>query len=182
MIERFRLRVPDFLSDACYFRSCRAWLVLSTCLGLQAIIVSMIGFGPLPELPHDPATLTDAGRVFLAVEFDTQAYAAGCFATLLIALLGLWAWNRCLFWVGRDRARWMSRRAPSVMLGAAALDLAVFGIVVVQVAPSLAESRRVPLDVLIALAAPGSVAIAILIIVVWHLLRGAGGDGARGAA
>jgi hypothetical protein len=78
MIERFWLTVPDSLTPSLYWSSCRAVLVLTTCLGLQAIVVLMIGIGPLGELAYDPAELTAAGRFFLSAEYDTQAYATGC--------------------------------------------------------------------------------------------------------
>jgi len=171
MIDRFRLQVPDSVTHSCYFRSCRAWLVLSTCLGLQAIMVLMIGVGPLAEVPYEPATLTNAGRFFLAAEYDTQAYATGCVLTVLLACLGLWVWNRCLSRIGRARAEAVSRRGASVMLGVAVMNVVAFAGVVIRVAPGLTDSRRVSPDVLFALSAPGAVVIVAMIVVLWRVLR-----------
>jgi hypothetical protein len=163
MIERFRLTVPDSLTPSLYWSSCRAVLVLTTCLGLQAIVVLMIGIGPLGELAYDPAELTGAGRFFLSAEYDTQAYATGCVSTLILACAGLWSWNRHLIHTEPERAQFVARWGACFQLGLAVLSFAVFWGLLASIGPGLADSRRVPIGDLLLLASPACLTLGIVV-------------------
>lgn len=162
MIDRFRLPIPDFLETSLYWSSCRAALALTTSLGLQVTLVLVIGIGPLAETSYDPAALTEVGRFMLTVEYDTQAYAAGCLVTVFFACAGVWAWNRMLFRAGPDLAQATARRGAYFMLGLAGSSFAAFWAVIVWIGPGLADPRRVAALYLLLLAAPTMLTLVIL--------------------
>lgn len=161
MTGLLRLTVPDFLTARLYWSSCRAVLVLAISLGLQAIVVLMVGIGPLAESTYDPSILTGAGLFFVSAEYDLQAYAAGCVATVLLVCAGLWAWNRYLFRVGSDGGEWAARRGAGFMLALAVLSFAAFWTVLGSIGPGFADARRVATGDLILLAAPAVLTVVV---------------------
>jgi hypothetical protein len=161
MMGLLRLTVPDFLPARLYWSSCRAVLVLAISLGLQTIVVLMVGIGPLAESTSDPATLTGAGLFFVSAEYDIQAYAAGCVATILFVCAGLWAWNRVLFRVGPDGRESAALRGTRFLLALAVVSFAVFWTVLGSIGPGLGDAGRVATGDLMSLAAPGVLAVVV---------------------
>jgi hypothetical protein len=154
VIDRLALTIPDTLPSSLYWSSCRAVLVLTTSLGLQVTAILMIGIGPLAELPYDPAELTNAGRFFLSAEYDTQAYAAGCALTILLAWAGLSVWNRLLLAAREERAESLARSGMRLLVGMAVGSLGGFALLLAWVGPGLADDRQVEGAVLVLLSVP----------------------------
>lgn len=160
----WQLHAPDGLSRRRYEASCRAVLVLAVSIGLQVISLLIMAIGPLAAPTHDPATLTAAGRFFLTAEYDKEAYALGCVATVLLAVAMLHAWNRLVHRVAPARRGAFARRAGHLVLGLAVLGTGTFAFVMRSVSLRLVGARPVPADDLVRLAAPAALALATLTI------------------
>jgi hypothetical protein len=173
-----RLSVPDFLvtSPSLYGYSCRAALVLTTSLGVQMTAFLMIAIGPRAESPYDPRTLTRVGRSMLTVEYDPQAYAAGCLVTVILSCVGIWTWNRMVFHVHSEISDEIMRRGMRLMLVLAAASSLGFGTAIVWISPRLAGARRVAESDLLVLATPTLLASACLLFAFWTVWRGARGE------
>ena len=161
MTGLLRLTVPDFLTARLYWSSCRAVSVLAISLGLQAIVVLMVGIGPLAESTYDPSILTGAGLFFVSAEYDIQAYAAGCVVTMLLVCAGLWAWNRYLFRVGPDYGELAARRGTRFLLVLAVASFAGFWALVRSIGRELADPWRLATGDLLVLATPAAVALMV---------------------
>jgi hypothetical protein len=136
----------------------------------------MIAIGPRAESPYDPRTLTRVGRRMLTVEYDPQSYVAGCLVTVILACIGIWAWNRMVLHVPCELSDEIMRRGMRLMLALAVVSSLGFGAAIVWVGPRLADARRVAESDLLVLAIPTLVAVVCLFFAFWAVWRGARGE------
>jgi hypothetical protein len=97
----------------------------------------------------------------VSAEYDLQAYAAGCVATVLLVCAGLWAWNRYLFRVGSDGGEWAARRGSRFLVVLAGVSFAGFWVLVRSIGRELADPWRLATGDLLVLATPAAVALMV---------------------
>lgn len=153
---------PPGIGRRAYDASCRSLLVLMTAVGLQLIALLMMAIGPLATLGADPATLTDAGRFFLSAEYDKEAYAIGCIATVLLGAGGVTAWNRRLHRIAPARRARVARRAVRAAGAAASLSTVAFAVVLHVASSHVSASGEVPTPDLLRLAAVPALTLAAI--------------------